>query len=158
VIQRGDGSRKPPRRGGQQQSIKVNDLKEKEGKEEIPPVKLSEGEPTESRNMEDESAEESLTSEDQDQPEWTPDTRYLRHKITKETNKPVGSMDNIPYALRSRTPKGQAIGRPRDLNTMPLQSSRDSEELPRNILEGLNVDSNTHRTHSYNLRSRTRTS
>jgi hypothetical protein len=79
----------------------------------MPPVTLSEGEPTESRNL-----EENLTPEDQDHPEWTPDTRYLRQKISKETSKPLGSTDNIPYALRSRTPKPQIIGGPRDLDTM----------------------------------------
>jgi hypothetical protein len=122
------------------------------------PVILSEGEPTENRNIEDDSTEENLTSEDQDHPKWTPDTRYLRQKIGKETSRPLGSTDNIPCALRSRTPKTQIIGGARDLDNMPLLSLSDSEESPSNILEGLNVDLNAPHTQPYNLRSRTRTS
>ncbi|PNF43720.1 hypothetical protein B7P43_G14072 [Cryptotermes secundus] len=76
--------------------------KSREDKVEIPPTQVRERDEPENRETDEESPEVSPTIEDQQHPEWTPETRYLRRKIVDENNRTFGSTSDSPYVLRSK--------------------------------------------------------
>jgi hypothetical protein len=132
-------------------------LQEEEGKEEIPPVRLNAGEQNEIRDTDDESIEGSPTLEDQSHPEWTPGTRYVRRKITREASRSPRSTNDIPYALRSRAIGTQLSENRSEPSNMSLQVAEDLRDLPEDYSAGPNANSGASCKHPYNLRSRTQT-
>jgi hypothetical protein len=122
---------------------------------EPPPIHVREADNDEKRETDEESSEASPATEDQQHPEWTPDTRCLRRKIVQEGNRLSGSSSDSPYALRSRSNRTQSQ---EDNNESTSKTLRTSENQSAGNSELLREDANTSPTHSYNLRSRTRIS
>jgi hypothetical protein len=92
-----------------QSEPRLNEIIEefREEEVEIPPIHIGEVNEYGDRNTDEESSEASPTTEDQQQPEWTPETRYLRRKIVHENNRSFESTSDSPYALPSKSTRTQ---------------------------------------------------
>jgi hypothetical protein len=157
ALEQESGDQKLPRQCEPQPDIIDNNLQEEERKEEIPPVRLNAGEQNDIRDTDDESIEGSPTLEDQRHPEWTPGTRYLRRKITREASRSPRSTHDIPYALRSRAIGTQLSENRSEPSNMSLQVAEDLRDLSENYSVEPNASSDAPSKHPYNLRSRTQT-
>jgi hypothetical protein len=105
------------------------------------------------------SSEISPTREDRRGPAWTPETEYLRRKLLPRNEIPVERVPTTPYALRSRLARTQdnETGQVEPRNEQ-LPSALDREEPAEVMREQSDTGSHTPTTHSYDLRSRTKTS
>jgi hypothetical protein len=121
-----------------------------------PPTRIDEVEESEVIDTDEESVDTSPTLVNQEHPEWTPETRYLRCNISHEVSKSAGGTHGVPYALRSRTTLTQSQGEMNELDQPSLPASGGPGQSSSNT-EGVGMHSHTPHTHSYNLRSRTRT-
>jgi hypothetical protein len=92
------GKKQSPRQSEPRLSEMIEESREEEV--EIPPIQIREVE-------DEESSAVSPTVEDQQHPEWTPETRYLRRKIVHENKKSFGGTNDSPYALRSKSARTQ---------------------------------------------------
>jgi hypothetical protein len=151
------GDQKSPRQSAPQPEILDNNLQEEEGKEEIPSTRSFAREQNEIRDIDNESIDGSPTLEDQRHPEWTPGTRYLRRKIAREASRSLGSTNDIPYALRSRTRETRSSENRNESSNMSLQLADDLRDLSGNNSVEQNSSSDAPCKHPYNLRSRTQT-
>jgi hypothetical protein len=145
-----------PNRGKPLMNEIIEDSRE-EGTE-IPPSQNREVNQRENRDTDEESSEASPNIEDQQHPEWAPETRYLRRKIMHEENKSLGSSNDSPYALRSRLARTQFQEDRNESDNVTLRTPESPGNLCTENLEESHRDASTPHTHPYNLRSRTRTS
>jgi hypothetical protein len=83
-----------------QSEPRLNEVIEESREEEIeiPQIHVREVDEDEDGDTDEESSEASPTTEDQQHPEWTPETRYLRRKIFHENNRSFESTSDSPYA------------------------------------------------------------
>jgi hypothetical protein len=90
--------KKPSSRRNESRLSKVMEESQEE-EVEIPRIQVREVDENEDRDTDEESSEISPTVEDQQHPEWTPETRYLRRKIADGNNKSLEGTNDSPYAL-----------------------------------------------------------
>jgi hypothetical protein len=125
---------------------------------EIPSIPIREVTENKDRDTDEESSKASPTPEDQQHPEWAPETRYLRRKRVHENNRSLGSTSDSPYALRSRSARTQFQEDRNESGNVTLRTPENSGNLSTDNSEESYRDASTPHTHPYNLRSRTRTS
>jgi hypothetical protein len=125
---------------------------------EVPPPQTRKTNDLEDSETDEDLSEVSPTTENQQHPEWTPETRYLRRKVFTENNRSLGNANDSPYALRSKSSRTQFPEDRNESHNNALQTPENSRNQCTDDLEDLHEDVNTPHTHSYNLRSRTQTS
>jgi hypothetical protein len=150
---KGYGKEQSPRQSEPRLSEMIKESRE-EGVE-IPPIQVREVDESEDRDTDEGSSEISPIVEDQQHPEWTPETRYLRRKIVHESNKSFGGSSDSSYASRSKSARTQSQEDRNESDSVTLQTPESPTRLCADNSEELHTDANTRHTHLYNLRSRT---